>query len=154
MQRGRWTVADDDREITVFLIGMRFNKPWQVRRWWDVFVAMPRMLDHLARNPDLGLLGSQMWVGRTVLLLQYWELPEHLRRFAAASDAPHLEPWRRYMQRIGASGDVGVFHQTYRTRPGDREVIYANIPPFGLGRVLGLQRVGAGRNTAKQRMRD
>lgn len=152
VRRGRWTVVDGDREVTVFLIGMRFNKPWQVHRWWSAFTAMPRMLAHLAQHPDLGLLGYHLWFGRTVMVLQYWESPEHLQRFASATDAPHLEPWRRYLRRVGASGDVGIYHETYRVRPGDREVVYANMPPFGLGRALGLQRIGAGRSTAKQRM--
>ena len=152
VRAGRWTAVDDDQEVTVFLIGMRFNKPWQVHRWWAVFVAMPRMLRHLAQHPDLGLLGYHIWFGRTILLLQYWRSADHLQRFAAAPDAPHLAPWRRYLRRIGASGDVGIFHETYVTRPDEREVIYANMPPFGLGRALGLRRVDRGRTSARQRM--
>lgn len=153
VRKGRWTVVDDDRDVTVFLIGMRFDKPWQVWRWWPVFTAMPRMLAHLAQHPDMGMLGSHLWFGRTTMLLQYWRSPEDLRRFAADRDSPHLEPWRRFMRRIGSSGDVGIYHETYRVRAEDRETVYANMPPFGLGAALGGERIGPGRGTAKQRMR-
>jgi hypothetical protein len=43
---GRHTtdVGDD----VVVLIGMRINRPRQVRRWWPVLAAMPRMIKELA----------------------------------------------------------------------------------------------------------
>ncbi len=37
-------------EVIVFLIGMRINKPWKLRQWFPVFVAMPKMLNYLQRN--------------------------------------------------------------------------------------------------------
>ncbi len=50
-------------------------------------------------------------------------------------DDPHLEAWRRYNRRVGTSGDVGVWHETYRVSPGRYENIYVDMPPFGLGKV-------------------
>ena len=50
VQKGRFTADVDSLgdEVVVFLIGMRINKPWKVRDWWPVFVAMPKMLKYLA----------------------------------------------------------------------------------------------------------
>lgn len=31
------------------------------------------------------------------------------------------------------SGDVGVWHETYRVAAGAHESIYVDMPPFGLG---------------------
>ena len=74
VQAGRFTI-ENDQDVTVFLIGMRFNKPWQVHRWLPVFSAMPRMLAHLERHPEVGMLGQRTWLGRTTLLLSYWRRP-------------------------------------------------------------------------------
>ena len=38
----RTTNQPTDDEIVVFLIGMRFNRPWRVDAWLPAFVAMPR----------------------------------------------------------------------------------------------------------------
>lgn len=54
---------------------------------------MPRMLRHLAGNPEAGMLGFDQWLGRTTILVSYWESLDHLRRFAADRAAPHLGPW-------------------------------------------------------------
>ncbi len=150
---GRWTAVDSGDDVTVFLIGMRFNMLWKVPRWLPVFLAMPRMLAHIGRDPEVGMLGMHLWFGRTTVMVTYWRSPEHLRRFAADTEAPHLEPWRAYMRDIGASGDVGIWHETYKVAAADREVVYANMPEFGLAKAIGHERIAAGRNTAKQRMR-
>lgn len=140
-------------EVTVFLIGMRFGRPWKVRTWWPVFSSMPRMLRYLSSRPDSGLLGFHSWPGRTTLLLSYWKSPDHLIRFASDADAPHLEPWRRFTRTVGADPSVGIWHETYRVRPGDYEGVYVNMPAFGLAAATGVKPVGAGTATARQRMR-
>ncbi len=111
------------------------------------------MLAHLARNPRVGMLGQHLWFGRTTLMLSYWRSPEHLQRFASDRDAPHLEPWRRFTRRIGGDGTVGIWHETYQASPGQREVVYVDMPDFGLGGVMGVEPVGRGTATARQRLR-
>ena len=44
--------AQVDGEFVVFLIGMRINKPWKVNKWLPMFLAMPRMLRELSRDPE------------------------------------------------------------------------------------------------------
>jgi hypothetical protein len=128
---GRFT-ADIDGDFVVFLIGMRFNQPWQVRAWWPVATAMPKMLGVLDKHPELGCLGYHHWVGRTTILVQYWRDFDSLNRFASDRDLPHLEPWRRFNRAVRDSNAVGVWHETYRVRAGDYEAVYANMPRFGL----------------------
>jgi hypothetical protein len=133
VHEGRFT-ADIDGDFVVFLIGMRFNQPWKVRQWAPVFVAMPKMLRAIGQHPELGCLGSEQWVGRTTLLLQYWRDFESLDRFAKDRDLPHLEPWRRFNAAARATTAVGVWHETYQVRAGEHEAVYVNMPPFGLAR--------------------
>jgi Domain of unknown function (DUF4188) len=128
---GRYS-ADIDDEFVVFLIGMRINRPLKLRRWLPVAAAMPRMLRVLDEHPELGCLGYQSWFGRTTILVQYWRDFESLNRFARDKELPHLEPWRRFNTAVGKSGDVGIWHETYRIMPGNFEAIYANMPLFGL----------------------
>lgn len=47
------------------------------------------------------MLGCESWFGRTTILVSYWQSPEHLQRFAADRDAPHLAPWRDFMRTVG-----------------------------------------------------
>lgn len=125
---GRYT-ADPEREfVTVFLIGMRANRWWKVGAVGKVAAAMPRMLQHLAADPAAGMLGYEQWFGRTTMLLSYWESPEHLRKFAADRESPHLEPWRRFMKELAGTGDVGVWHETDQVPAGGIEVVYNGMP--------------------------
>lgn len=154
VQAGRFT-ADTSAlgdEVVLFLIGMRINKPWRVRKWWPVFVAMPRMLRALQQEPDKGLLGVEMALFPSPILVQYWRSFEDLERFARNPVDPHLEPWRRFNREVGASGDVGIWHETYRVRTAELETVYANMPAYGLGAATRTVPVGRARNTAAARI--
>lgn len=151
IDRRRMTVSSDT-DVTVFLIGMRFNSPRRVDRWVPVLMAMPRMLRHLSQDPDSGLLHHELWFGRTTLSLQNWRSPEQLRAFAADASAPHLQPWRDF-QRVSREGHVGIWHETYVCSPDRYESFYVNMPEFGLGKALGAIPIGPGLATAKQRLR-
>ena len=131
VQRGRFT-ADIDGDFVVFIIGMRFNRPWRIRKSWSVMTAMPKMLKALSEHPELGCLGFHQWYGRTTVLLSYWRDFESLNRFAKDRSLPHLEPWRRFNRAIRNSGDVGIWHETFQVHAGEYEVVYGNMPVFGL----------------------
>ncbi len=79
-------------EVIVFLIGMRINKPWKLRQWFPVFVAMPKMLSYLQQHPDKGLLGYRQSLFPELFIVQYWRSFADLERFARNPDDPHLEP--------------------------------------------------------------
>jgi hypothetical protein len=115
-------------------------------------MAMPRMVRELEAQPELGLLSSDLWLGRTIISLQYWRSAEHLADYASSRKGQHLPAWAAFTRAIGDSGDVGIWHETYSVRPGSYETIYHNMPPFGLGRVAPLQPASGRYQSAKGRM--
>src|SRR3954469_21864429 len=132
VHRGRH-VGRIEGHFVVFLIGMRINKPLKVRDWLFVFRAMPRMIKELEAHPDSGFLGATQGLWTTgPTLIQYWRSFEHLERYARDADAEHLPAWRRFNQLIRESGDVGIWHETYRVRAGEYESIFGNMPRVGL----------------------
>ncbi len=144
--------AEIDGEAVVFLIGMRINKLWKIHKWLPVAIAMPKMLKELEQHPELGFLGVHNWFGTTTISLQYWRSFEHLEAYAKNRDRIHLPAWSAFNRAIGKSGDVGVWHETYRFRPGDYETIYANMPPFGLGKATKSVPASGRRDSASGRM--
>src|SRR4029450_11788794 len=53
--------AKMEGSFCVFLIGMRINRSWKMHKWLPVFLAMPRRLTELRRQPDLGFIGGHVW---------------------------------------------------------------------------------------------
>jgi Monooxygenase af470-like len=153
INRGRWT-ATHDGELVVFLIGMRINRPWKLHKWWPVFTAMPRMLKWLQQNPQAGLLHYEQMLASPLspIIVQYWRSFEDLERFARAPDAPHLEAWKDFNRAVRDSGDVGIWHETYRVAPGAIETLYGNMPARGLARAGRLAPVGTTAATAAKRI--
>ena len=151
---GRYT-APGDTDVTVFLIGMRINRMWKIHRWLPVAMAMPRMLRELQADPDSGLLGFQSWFGNPNIFVQYWRSFEHLERYAKDAARAHRPAWAMFNRTVASNGDVGIWHETYRVRPGDYECIYNNMPSFGLARATrqvpatGKRESAGGRMTAR-----
>ena len=136
----RRVTASIEGDFVVFLIGMRINrflKPW---KWLPVFVAMPRMLRELEAKPEAGLLGASLYIGspRRPMVVQYWRSFEHLERYARSRDAEHWPAWVKFNKRVGSSGDVGIWHETYLVPAGAYDTVYNNMPPVGLGAVTEL----------------
>jgi hypothetical protein len=149
--RGRYAAELDERGAVVFLIGMRINHWWRVDKWLRVATAMPRMLRHLEKA-DAGLLGWRVWLGRTVLVVQYWRSLDELHAFATTASSPHVAAWRQFNARVGSDGSVGIWHETYSVEPGTAEAIYGNMPVFGLAAATNHVPIGRGSQTAKARL--
>jgi hypothetical protein len=132
--------------------GMRFNKLRKIHKWLPVASAMPRMLRALDDHPELGCLGYHQWYRRTTIAIQYWKDFESLDRFARDTDLPHLEPWRAFNRAVRDSGDVGIWHETYRVNPGAYEAVYSNMPVFGLAAASRHIPVASNANTAAARI--
>jgi hypothetical protein len=112
--------ADLDGDFVVFLIGMRVNKPWAVRRWWPAFAAMRPMIQELEARPELGLLHAQLgWLGGPYVS-QYWRSFEQLDAYARDKEHLHLPAWKEYNRIARASNAVGIWHETYQVRRGVR----------------------------------
>ncbi len=126
--------ADAGGEFVVFVIGMRINKLWKVHKWLPVALAMGRMLRELEADRASGFLGVEAWGARSPVLVQYWRSFEQLDAYALDKARAHLPAWKSFNRAIGSNGDVGIWHETYRVRPGDYECVYNNMPLFGLAK--------------------
>jgi Domain of unknown function (DUF4188) len=123
--------ADIQGDFVVFLIGMRINKPWKIHKWLPVFLAMPRMLRELERDPGSGFLGS---IFGLKAMVQYWRSFEQLEAYARTANREHWPAWVAFNKRVGASrGDVGIWHETFKVRAGEYEAVYSGMPAIGLG---------------------
>ena len=155
INKGRFTAATGADGKVLFLIGMRINHFWQIWKWLPVFVAMPRMLIELQKNPELGLVGKPRTFlsGRTVLVWQYWESFEKLEAYSRASDRSHLPAWRSFNKRIRDNGSVGIYHETIMLSDAGVETVYGNMPAFGLSAVTGVVPAASRGQAARTRLR-
>ena len=149
---GRFT-AKTEQPFVVFLIGMRINKFWRFDKWVPVASAMGPMLQSLFTNPEKGFLHAEFfWNFSGPCLIQYWRSFEDLEDFARKPSDPHLGPWKKFNQAVGADGIVGIWHETYTVTPDQFECIYGNMPRFGLAAAVEhVQAVGR-RETARMRL--
>ncbi len=152
VRAGQWVAESPEESVVVFLIGMRINRWRRVRSWWPAFVGMPRMLAELGKHPEAGLLGARSyWSGRNLLTVQYWRSAEQLGRYARDPQLAHQPAWGRHNRRAAATGDVGLWHESYVVPAASIESLYANMPAFGLGAALGaVPRAEARRTLAKE----
>lgn len=151
---GRMT-ANADKELVVFLIGMRINRFRAPRAWWPVVLAMPRMLKELYRDGGSGLIEAQLLLGgpRLLYVVQYWESKEKLLAYASAPDKEHRPAWAAFNRRARSGGSgVGFWHETYVVPAGSYESIYINMPEFGLGKADGVVPVGRRGERAADRL--
>lgn len=149
---GRYT-AKTDQPFVVFLIGMRINKWWRIDKWLPVSNAMSPMMQALYKYPEKGFLHAEFfWNLSGPVLIQYWRSFEDLEKFARNPSDPHLTPWKKFNQAVGADGIVGIWHETYTVNPGQFESVYGNMPKFGLAAATEhVQAIGR-RETARKRL--
>jgi hypothetical protein len=132
---------------------MRINKPWKVRDWLFVAQAMPKMIKELEADPTSGFLGATQGLWTTgPSLVQYWRSFEDLERYARNRDAEHLPVWREFNRRLRGSGDVGIWHETFKVHAGDYEAIYGDMPAIGLAKASAIVPIGSTDDTAAKRI--
>jgi hypothetical protein len=152
MTRNERLTATFDGSFVVFMIGMRINKPWLVHKWLPVAKAMPRMIEELCRQLEMGFVHAESWFGRTTIMVQYWRSLDQLLAYARAKEAEHLPAWRAFNKAVGTDGSVGIWHETYVASPGSYESIYVNMPPFGLGKAGTVYPATGGKQSAASRI--
>ncbi|CAN5565003.1 DUF4188 domain-containing protein [soil metagenome] len=145
--------ADVDESFVVFLIGMRINRPLEVRKWVPTAYAMGPMLRELYSNPEKGFLGAETflyWPG--IALVQYWRSFEDLERYARNPDDAHFPAWRKFNSNVGSGGSVGIWHESYLIEPDKFETVYNNMPLFGLSKAIDSAPATGRRETARRRL--
>lgn len=139
-------------ELVLFLIGMRVNAPWRVNQWLPVFLAMPRMLAELSRDPGSGLLGYRLTIGGGgPVVVQYWNSMDKLYAYASTPDAEHRPAWTAFNRRARkAPKAVGIWHETFEVARA--ESIYVAMPVEGLAKSTTARPVGTRGDRAKDRL--
>lgn len=146
--------AEVPDRIVVFAIGMRINRLWKVWKWLPVFREMPRMLKEQAADPSIGVLSTRLTFSvRNIGVLQHWRSVEDLHAYAHGPGRLHLAAWKRFNARIGTSGDVGIWHETYEVPAGRMESVFVNMPAYGLGVAGKLFPAKGDRASATKRLR-
>ena len=140
---GRWS-ADIEGDFVVFLIGMRVNRPWKLRKVAFMLGTMPKLLKELDADPVARLPGELAGAaladradGDPVLALVRGA--RGLRRRAdatrtcgsASSSSCRLD------------GDIGIWHETFKVRAGEYESVYGGMPRFGLAAAAGHRPLGS-----------
>ena len=145
--------AEVTEDIVVFAIGMRINRFWKIWKWLPVFLEMPPMLKEQAVDPSIGLLSTRfMFAGRNIGVLQHWRSTEDLHAYAHGTARLHIAAWQRFNARIGTSGDVGIWHETYAVPATSMESVFINMPAYGLGVAGTLFLARGDRASAKKRL--
>ena len=151
INKGRFTTVQEEGAV-VFIIGMRINKLFKLRQWLPVMMAFPQMIRELETNKTLGYMNSETFItGRTILSVQYWKSSDDLIDYARGQK--HLNAWKKFNKKAREAGDgVGLYHETHIIQPGHSEVVYNNMPEFGLGKAHGIEPVTKDTHTAAQRL--
>ncbi len=85
---------------------------------------MPAMVKELAQHPESGYLGSESWFGRTTIMVQYWRSMEQLMSYARNPSYEHFPRWVEFNKHARVTGDIGVWHETYKIEANAYECIY------------------------------
>ena len=148
---GRYS-ADVEGDFVVFLIGMRINKPWDVRGWWHTFVV-DAPDDQGARGeprarPDLGAPG---WFGGPAVV-QYWRSLRAARPLRAQRGPAATSPRGRSGTRPrGRPARSASGTRPTRCARASTRSIYGNMPRHGLATATAHVPVTAkGRSAARR----
>jgi hypothetical protein len=135
INEGRYT-AEMDKPLVIFMIGMRVNRFWAFSKWLPVARVFPKMLTELYAHPEKGFLHGELFFRfgpLTTAMISYWRSFKDLEAYAHNPNDTHLPAWREFNKNVGNNGMVGIWHETYEVEPGHYEVMYGNMPLFGLG---------------------
>ncbi len=133
-----------DRDIVVFILGMRIHKLWSIGKWLPIFRQVPAMFGELERaGTSIGYLGGIYKNGFPApLIIQYWNSLEELTAYARNPSQLHLPLWVEFNRKLGKTDVVGVWHETYLVPKGNAENIYVNMEATGMGKFTHLEQVG------------
>jgi len=152
--RNERLTAQIEDQVVVFLIGLRINYFWKVHKWLPVVRAMTRMIREIEDDADSGFLGVERFGGNPSVMVQYWRSFEHLEAYAVDKNREHRPAWAAFNKMVASNGDVGIWHETDRVRPGDFECVYNNMPLFGLAKATRAVPATGRQESAPDRMKE
>lgn len=141
-------------ELVVFHIGMQIRRWWRPDLWGPALAAMPAMLRELETDPDSGLLGYDMLLGRRgPYVVQYWSSVEKLYRYASAEGQLHRPAWARFNRAARRDPKaMGIWHETFVV--DQAETVYVGTHPMGLGAATRVVPVSSRHERAHERLAD
>ncbi|MBO3749422.1 DUF4188 domain-containing protein [Streptosporangiaceae bacterium NEAU-GS5] len=146
-------IALTDEPFVVFIVGMRINRLWHLRKWTFGVLAFIKQYKLLLKHPEKGFMGGQHIIyPRGMGMIMYWKSYDDLDKWARDPSEPHLETWKRYNQLVRGNGTFGVWHETYLIDPAKYEAIYSSMPSFALGTVFPLVPALGRKETARRRL--
>ena len=152
VRTGRY-VVENDRDVVVFLIGIRFNGVNGIVNAVRTFFRMPAMLEEIMGDPEIGCLSMRYGLtARSATIVQYWRSFEDLERYARSDRFRHRGAWGWYNRLGRTARGAGIWHETFRVSAGAYEGIGANIPPAGIAAAMGSTPVDPPRQSARKRL--
>ena len=140
---GRYT-ANTEGDFVVFLIGMRINRPLRIRKWWPVFVAMPKMIRELEAHPEKGMLHAEFALIRSSLAyVSTGAASSTWRASRAIRTTPICRPGRSSTAPSGPRATSASGTRPTGSRAGECEAIYGNMPAWGLAEAFERVPVGS-----------
>ena len=106
------------------------------------------MLKELDGRPEAGLLGVQ---NGFPTIVQYWRSSSSSRHTRATTTGGTGRHGCIQQADPRASGDVGIWHETYLVRAGEYEAIYGAMPRYGLAAAARHLPISGVRETARER---
>lgn len=147
--------ADLEGDFVLFIIGLRLNQPWQLRRFAQVNWWTYTTVKQARARADLGLMhvnhGYLKGVGPFVL--QFWRSWEQLEAYSHDKELLHVPSWAKYNREVRPGASVGVWHETYLVSDGAAEGVYVNMPQMMMGLAGGVRPVGSHNTSAASRMK-
>ncbi len=138
-------IATPNKDVVVFIIGLRINRLRSVRQWLPTVQRWDRCYKSVMKTMSV-LISHESLVGwRSVTLIQYWRSTEELMAYAHGSR--HLTAWKRFNQKARTSEAVGIFHETFEV--SNYESMYVNLPTRGLAKALGESAIKPHQEQAK-----
>lgn len=122
----------NNRDIVIFIIGMKIQQWWKIRSWGKVFFVMSKMLKELYSMKASGLLHHEIGLsGRNIVLIQYWTSLKSLHDYAY--EKTHAKAWAGFYKTAANAKGIDFFHETYFVKAEHYESIEVNLnKPRGL----------------------
>lgn len=102
----------------------------------------------------MSLVASAPWRDPSnVIVVQYWRSVEGTRQVRQGASLTHAPAWAAFNRDAAGTGDIGIWHETYRVPADLVETLYGKLARLGFGKGLGVREsFGAPRNSTHQKM--
>ena len=116
--------------FVVYLIGIEFDSLWRVGHWLPVAKAGRDMLSELDASEADGLLAHELCLGRSSIVIQYWQSLAELQTYAREKLTDDGSAWQGFHQCLERD-ELDVWYEAYRVSQGRYSLLPAQSMPIG-----------------------